>query len=62
MYDDLLSSEARERILRIRQEAAHYRNMIDEAPLYFHPRNPLGDVGRFVATGVHRLAAALSRN
>jgi hypothetical protein len=62
MYDDLLSSEARERISRIQLEAAHYRNMIDEAPLYFHARNPIGDVRRLLATGVHRLAAVLSRS
>jgi hypothetical protein len=60
MYHDLLSCEAHQRIARIQREAALYDKMIDEAPLYFHTRNSLGDVGRFMATGVHRLIAALS--
>jgi hypothetical protein len=61
MYDDLLSGEARRRIARIQREAAVFQTMIDEAPLYFHTRNPIGDARRFLATGLHRLAAVLTR-
>lgn len=61
MYDDMLSGEAQRRIARIQREAALYREMIDDAPLYFHARNPFGDARRFLATGLHRLASVFAR-
>gem|GEM_PF-1755296 len=62
MYEDLLSSEARQRIARIQREAAFYRDAIDDLPLHFGSRAMLGRARRILAAGLNRLASAIAPN
>jgi len=62
MYEDLLSTEARQRVARIQGEAAFYRDMVDELPLHFGTHDAFGTARRMLAAGLNRLADAIAPN
>ena len=60
MQDELLSTMAHERIDTMLREAEHYRQMIDAANLTFRDHEPVRDLRRALAGGLHRLAVAVA--